>query len=247
MQIESDHRSAHAGHRNRTPGTKMDLLHNNATDPIFCRADIFFPSMQLQIPLLIFCHYPWYNVKNTIMEGYVMADSGRLFRTALSGFHKGDVTAYIEKTALQHRSQLLEYEKKITDLQEENRSLQQQLNLLMMATPVTVPAPAPVAEPAPAPVVPAEATDWTSLELQAYRRAEAVERHANIRVKKLYENMEDLCSGALGDFQAADEAVKQAIAVMMTQADSLEKAYRALSAALDASREKISSLPDEID
>ena len=63
MQIESDHRSAHAGHRNRTPGTKMDLLHNNATDPIFCRADIFFPSMQLQIPLLIFCHYPWYNVK----------------------------------------------------------------------------------------------------------------------------------------------------------------------------------------
>jgi hypothetical protein len=85
------------------------------------------------------------------------------------------------------------------------------------------------------------------MELQAYRRAEAVERHANIRVKKLYENMEDLCSGALGDFQAADEAVKQAIAVMMTQADSLEKAYRALSAALDASREKISSLPDEID
>ncbi len=192
-----------------------------------------------------------------------MADSGRLFRTALSGFHKGDVTAYIEKTALQHRSQLLEYEKKITDLQEENRSLQQQLNLLMMATPVTVPAPAPVAEPtpvhvaeptpvhvaepAPAPVVPAEATDWTSLELQAYRRAEAVERHANIRVKKLYENMEDLCSGALGDFQAANEAAKQAIAVMMTQTDSLEKAYRALSAALDASREKMSSLPDEID
>ena len=176
-----------------------------------------------------------------------MADSGRLFRTALSGFHKGDVTAYIEKTALQHRSQLLEYEKKITDLQEENRSLQQQLNLLMMATPVTVPAPAPVAEPAPAPVVPAEATDWTSLELQAYRRAEAAERHANIRVKKLYENMEDLCSGALGDFQAADEAAKQAVAVMMTQVDSLEKAYRALSAALDASREKISSLPDEID
>lgn len=184
-----------------------------------------------------------------------MADSGRLFRTALGGFHKGDVTAYIEKSATQHRLELLECEKTISALQEENRSLQQQLNLLMMATPVTVPAPAPVAEPtpvhvaepAPAPVVPAEATDWTSMELQAYRRAEAVERHANIRVKKLYENMEDLCSGALGDFQAADEAVKQAIAVMMTQADSLEKAYRELSAALDASREKISSLPDEID
>lgn len=195
------------------------------------------------------------------MEGYVMADSGRLFRTALSGFHKGDVTAYIEKTALQHRSQLLEYEKKITDLQEENRSLQQQLNLLMMATPVAAPdpapAPVPVAEPdptpAPTPVTPAETTEWMHLELQAYRRAEAVERHANIRVKKLYENMEDLCSGTLGDFQAADEAVKQTIAVMMEQAASLEKTYQALSAALNASREKISSInknysiPDQID
>ena len=192
-----------------------------------------------------------------------MADSGRLFRTALSGFHKGEVTAYIEKTALQHRSQLLEYEKKITDLQEENRSLQQQLNLLMMATPVAgpapTPAPAPVVEtepvpvPTPTPVVPAETTDWMNLELQAYRRAEAVERHANIRAKKLYGNMEDLCGSALGDFQAADEAVKQTIDVMMAQAASLEKAYQVLSASLNASREKISSInknysvPDQID
>ena len=51
------------------------------------------------------------------------------FRTSLSGFHKGDVTAYIEMTASQYRSNLLECEKTIIALQEENRSLQQQLNL----------------------------------------------------------------------------------------------------------------------
>ena len=195
------------------------------------------------------------------MEGYVMADSGRLFRTALSGFHKGDVTAYIEKSATQHRLELLECEKKISALQEENRSLQQQLNLLMMATPVAAPdpapAPVPVAEPdptpAPTPVTPAETTEWMHLELQAYRRAEAVERHANIRAKELYEKMEDLCGSALGDFQTADEAVKQTIEVMMAQAASLEKAYQTLSAALNASREKISSInknysvPDHLD
>ena len=195
------------------------------------------------------------------MEGYVMADSGRLFRTALSGFHKGDVTAYIEKSATQHRLELLECEKKISALQEENRSLQQQLNLLMMATPVAAPdpapAPVPVAEPdptpAPTPVTPAETTEWMHLELQAYRRAEAVERHANIRAKELYEKMEDLCGSALGDFQTADEAVKQTIEVMMAQAASLEKAYQTLSAALNASREKISSInknysvPDQLD
>jgi cell division septum initiation protein DivIVA len=247
MQIESDHRSAHAGHRNRTPGTKMDLLHNNATDPIFCRADIFFPSMQLQIPLLIFCHYPWYNVKNTIMEGYVMADSGRLFRTALSGFHKGDVTAYIEKTALQHRSQLLEYEKKITDLQEENRSLQQQLNLLMMATPVA--APAPVAEPAPVPApapepAPAPAELMTQ-ELQAYRRAEAVERNANARARKLYQQLEGVCQETLDGFQLTDSAVKQAIDAMMSQVTALEQACQTLSAALNTSREKLAATNEQ--
>lgn len=175
-----------------------------------------------------------------------MADSSRPFRTAMGGFHKGDVVGYIERTAAQHRSELLSRDQIIQELQEENRSLQQQLNLLMMATPVAAPAPAPAAEPepapAPAPVVPAETTDWMHLELQAYRRAEAVERHANTRAKELYEKMEDLCGGALDDFQAADAAVKQTIEVMMSQATSLEKAYQALSAALNTSREKISSI-----
>ena len=163
-----------------------------------------------------------------------MAASTDRFRTALGGFHKGDVTAYIEMTASQHRMELLECEKRISALQEENRSLQQQLNLLMMAT--------PVAAPAPAPAAPAEVTDLMQQELQAYRRAEAVERHANIRAKELYQQMEDLCGGTLGDFQAADEAVKQAIEAMTAQAASLEKAYQALSTALNASREKISSI-----
>ena len=52
-----------------------------------------------------------------------MDESVYHFRTALSGYHKGDVTAYIEKTASEHRSALLEMEKTITQLQKENRSL----------------------------------------------------------------------------------------------------------------------------
>ena len=199
-----------------------------------------------------------------------MAEATYHFRTSLGGFHKGDVTAYIEKTASQHRSELLECEQKICALLEENRSLQQQLNLLMMATPVTAPAPAPVSEPepipeptpepipepAPEPAAPAAAPDALELmhqELLAYRRAEAVERNANNRARQLYEKMEDLCGDTLGDFQAADAAVKQTIEIMTAQAASLEEAYQALSAALAASREKLSSLnksysvPDIID
>ena len=189
-----------------------------------------------------------------------MADSGRLFRTALSGFHKGDVTAYIEKTTLQHRSELLEYEKKITELQEENRSLHQQLNLLMMATPLPTaaapaaePKPAPQAEPAPAPQaaaepLPLDASELMQMELQAYRRAEAVERKAGNRARKLYQQLEGVCDSALDEFRLTDAAVKSTIEAMLQQANALEQAYQTLSASLNNSREKLAAmnlLPDD--
>lgn len=160
------------------------------------------------------------------------------FRTSLSGFHKGDVTAYIEMTASQYRSNLLECEKTIIALQEENRSLQQQLNLLMMATPVA-PAVEEAPAPAPAPVSPVPEEDIVSLELQAYRRAEAVERNANTRARKLYKQLEGVCVDTMDEFRTTDTAVKEAIEVMMQQAAALEQTYQTLSAALDASREKL--------
>lgn len=183
-----------------------------------------------------------------------MADSSYTFRTALAGFHKGDVTAYIEKTASQHRSELLQYEQTIQTLQEENRSLQQQLNLLMMATPLPTasapaaePKPAPQAEPAPAPQVAAESlplddSELMQMELQAYRRAEAMERKASNRARKLYQQLEGVCDSALDEFQLTDAAVKSTIEVMLQQANALEQAYQTLSASLNTSREKLAAM-----
>ena len=184
-----------------------------------------------------------------------MADSSYPFRSALGGFHKGDVTGYIERTATLHRSELLQRDQIINTLQEENRSLQQQLNLLMMATPVAAPvaapvpapAPAPAPEPAPAPAPAPEAApistseELMAMELQAYRRAEAVERNANTRARKLYRQLEDVCEDTLGGFQLTDSAVKQAIEVMTAQVSALEQAYQSLSAALNSSREKLAA------
>ena len=175
------------------------------------------------------------------------------FRTALSGFHKGDVTGYVEKMASQHRSELLEYEKLVTSLREENRALQQQLNLLMMSTPLVqeaapAPAPAPVIAPPPVqeaeplPVsAPAEDQDLMHLELLAYRRAESVERNANQRAKKLYQQMGNLCEDALDDFQSTDAALKQAVQAILSQIDTLEQSYRKLSDALQESKEELAS------
>ena len=170
-----------------------------------------------------------------------MGRSKRQFRSALGGYHKGDVTAYIEKTAAEHRSELLEREKTIADLQKENHALQQQLNLLMMSTPAAAPAPAP----APAPAKEAAVTGETaSLELQAYRRAEAVERAANTRASKLYKQLEGMCVETMDEFRATDEAVKQVIEVMLQQANNLEQTYQSLCTALDHSREKLAAMND---
>ena len=187
-----------------------------------------------------------------------MADSTYGFRTSLGGYHKGDVTGYIEKMEAQHRTEVLEYEKNIMALQDEIRSLNQQLNLLMMATPV-MPAAAPAApvepkeEPAPVvvPVVeeapaPAKEEELMLKELRAYRRAEAVERNANQRVKKLYQQMEGLCDSAMDEFHATDAAVKQTIELILAQAKTLETAYNTLSEALQVSREKLADMNDQL-
>ena len=174
-----------------------------------------------------------------------MADSAYRFRSALGGYHKGDVAGYIEKAAAQHRSELLEREATITSLREENRSLQQQLNLLMMSTPAPAPAPEPAPAPAPAPApTPAamSAAELIAGELQAYRRAEAVERNASQRARKLYRQLETVCEDALGEFQSTDSAVKQTIEQMLEQANALEKAYETLSVALNNSREKLATM-----
>lgn len=178
-----------------------------------------------------------------------MADSVYRFSSALGGFHKGDVMAYIEKTVLQHRSEKLEAEQTIAALREENRSLQQQLNLLIMATPVAAAQPVEpaeeavcedisVQEPVPEPEV-LSAPELVSMELQAYRRAEAMERNTNNRVRKLCEQMELVCEDALNEFNITDAAVKQTIETMLEQASTLDQAYQGLSAALSASREKL--------
>ena len=181
-----------------------------------------------------------------------MANNTYGFRTALGGFHKGDVTGYIEKIASQHRSELLEYEKLVTSLREENRALQQQLNLLMMATPlVQEPAPTPAPVIAEPPVqeaepisvsAPVETQDLMHLELLAYRRAEAVERNVNQRAEKLYQQMGDLCEDALDEFQSTDVAVKQAVQVILSQMGTLEQSYQKLSDALHASKDKLVSM-----
>jgi chromosome segregation ATPase len=165
--------------------------------------------------------------------------TGTRFRTAVGGFHKGDVADYIAKTAAAHQAQLDELNKTIAALTEENESLRAKLAAINTALAETDQVPAPEAQADQS--EPTEAGLYQQ-ELAAYRRAEAAERLAGQRAKKLYECLDTICQGAEAQFEAADQAVQQAAEHILDQLQVLDDAKQQLSEALGASRQQIAAL-----
>ena len=179
-----------------------------------------------------------------------MADTAYRFRTSLSGFHKGDVAGYIEKTAANHRAEIREYEKVIADLQQQNEALLQQLELLMesnaeleaqaaKAEAETTDIPEPEAAPQPEE---SALADINLLELQAYRRAEEAERNANARARKLYQQLDQMREDARLQFEHTDNVVKETLETIRSQTTAMERAYGSLSDTLVGSREKLDAM-----
>ena len=153
------------------------------------------------------------------------------FRTAVGGFHKSDVSEYIAKIAKEHQNQLQEKDKEIQQLRQQLDEARDQLSQQAAA-------PKPEAAPTSALEAPAESQEETldRLELEAYRRAEAAERIASQRAKKLYEALGDICNAARAQLENADSA---AITAMELQLQTLEDSCDALTAALSQARQQL--------
>lgn len=158
------------------------------------------------------------------------------FRTAVGGFHKGDVAEYISKTAQLHRTETQQKDKLIDALQQENLELRQQLNILMASSAILEEDPVETVDD------PEKSPELTVLELEAYRRAEYAERMANQRAKKLYTQMETICHSTGSEFEAAKTAVEETAQAVFKQAKALDEACRKLTDALQTSREELSAL-----
>ena len=136
------------------------------------------------------------------------------FRGSLGGFNRTDVADYIEKLCLTHAAELKERSRRAEELQtqlEETRAklreteadrdrLQEQLqearDQLQEAQDALEAATAPEPEPEEPEEpeeaeAPEEAPDYPSLELEAYRRAEATERLAARRAEQLSRQMQE--------------------------------------------------------
>lgn len=160
-----------------------------------------------------------------------MANPEYPFRTSLRGYHMDDVAEYIKITTAQHQNELRELQQIISDLRKENHSLQQQLDLMIMFTPTQK---SPSVSETPAKLM--------SKELEAYRRAQTVERNANDRARELYRQMDAVCAETMEEFRATDAAVNQTLQVISAQMDALAESYRALSAFTESSRQKLASI-----
>lgn len=153
------------------------------------------------------------------------------FRTAVGGFHKGDVSAYIAKISASHQTAIRNLESEIAALTTENNILREKLEAANAGSDRSV-----------ANSEPTDAESLDSMELAAYRRAEAVERTANRRARQMYQDIESVCTDATSQMNQAGKAACENIDAILAHMKSIETIYQRLSAALDADQLKLQSL-----
>ena len=157
-----------------------------------------------------------------------MADISK-FRSSLGGFNREDVVNYIESMSLEQQKQLRKLQEEneklrseknalaellaaansdLSTLREQDAALSEQVELL--AQQAAELAGQVKADPEEAPEETSEAAepvDYTSLELEAYRRAEQTERNAAVRADKIYRQLTALCEHARERYSDAGDEI----------------------------------------
>ena len=150
------------------------------------------------------------------------------FRTSLNGFNRSDVAEYIESICSQHGSelrtareeiealtrQLAQAEQELQAKTEQAQQLKTELEQTQTALDATQEAleealneltqPAEPEEEAPQ----EDAPDYASLELEAYRRAEAMERTSAERAARLQQQLDELLDQVSGRYEQTGQEIQ---------------------------------------
>ncbi len=146
-----------------------------------------------------------------------MADEIYSFRSALHGFHRGDVVSYLSTISAAHARELEELREALRLAKEENARLcQEGINN------------EDEKKETPVPQADAVQTSLQAQELEAYRRAERYEREAHVRADQLYA---DAC--------AAVEKTRQKLSEHQVQLGELNGTLSGDIAALQSMLEQI--------
>lgn len=162
-------------------------------------------------------------------------DTVQSFRTAVGGFNKNDVADYITKTAREHRAALEEKDRQIQSLEKRIDDLEMQLTEAQLSPSCPqdgISEANPISEDPALPL----------LELAAYRRAEAAERLANQRAKKLYQEIDSICADVSNRFDSASSETQRSLDAIRQQMSVIDKIYGQLTAALQNANQSLSAL-----
>ncbi len=152
-----------------------------------------------------------------------MENQSYSFRSAIHGFHRGDVIAFLEKLSASHEAALRQRDEQIRVLREDLADAQEKLN-------------ARAAGPAPDPGEPLPTSDD---ELEAYRRAERCEREAKARAEKL-------CADASGAVQGVSDRLTDREAKLADASDALNADFSVLQAAVSEILKEMNDAKDRL-
>ena len=140
------------------------------------------------------------------------------FRSALGGFNREDVVSYIEYLNTQHKAQIAQLNTQLQNAQEalaKAQAMPQDQSELMAQL---------------------EAAQARCAELEAYRRAERVERMAQERASQIYAKANAVLADATVKVEAASDGMKAVAAQVAEQLQTAEQQLQDAVAAMYAIR-----------
>ena len=187
-----------------------------------------------------------------------MADFSK-FRTALNGFNRADVTDYIEALCMEHRRALAQAQEEARDLHkqlEETRSaldLQIEKSLALEAkleeTETALQSTETALDEAmsllvaPAEETPAEDTpDYGTMELEAYRRAEAMERMAAERTTKMNQQLSEMLDRVASRYEQTGTEIQALTEDIRTNLKRLEESLSDLDVIFDETTQSFNEM-----
>ena len=187
-----------------------------------------------------------------------MADFTK-FRTAMGGFKRSDVTNYIENLCIEHAQTVKKLQQERDALQEQvsdttarldeqtaaAEDLRQKLQAAETSLSSTEAAlneamemieEQKAAEPTP---------DYASMELEAYRRAEATERLASERAMRLRQKLDDLLDGVSTRYEQSGQEIQVLSEDLRNNLQRLQETLSDLELIFSETTEHFDTLDDE--
>ena len=196
------------------------------------------------------------------------------FRTSLNGFNRADVTEFIENLCAEHKQELSaaredaaastdQLEQLMHELEQQiarNAALEKELDETKTALEfaqealeeaLTAPeAPTVVEDPVlPEPEEEPEeepAPDYTALELEAYRRAEAMERASSLRAARLHQQLDSLMEQISGRYGQTGQEIQALTEDIRTNLKRLDETLSDLDAIFDDATNSFDSMAEAV-